>query len=196
MTAHPGWWSVRWVKTPHPLLGSGGLSEGAMKLTVDTNVLRDAVEPHRAGHVIATELLALHQAGKCEVRVTTRLDVDVRNAPLRELISSLDVLDAPLIGTVFRLDISALSGGDVLADEAAAQEAEELMNLVFPGANPKNPRHKNRLADIDHLMGHKLSDRDVFVTNDKGILSRQEELRHRFGIRVMAATDVVDSLIK
>ena len=172
------------------------LSEGAMKLTVDTNVLRDAVEPHRAGHAIATDILALHHAGKCEVRVTTRLDVDVGSDPLRELIASLDVLDTPAVGTVFRLDYSTLDGGDVLADEAWAREVDELMYLVFPGADPNSPRHKNRVADIDHLMGHKLSGRDVFVTNDKGILTHQEELRHRFGITVMAPLDLVSSLIK
>lgn len=165
-----------------------------MKLTVDTNVLRDAIEPHRAGHAIATELLALHQAGKCEVRVTTRLDVDVPTDPLRKLIESLEVLDTAPVGTVFRLDYSTLGGGDFLADEKWAQEADELMNLLFPGADPTSPRHKNRVADVDHLMGHQLSGRDVFVTNEKGILAQRKELCHRFGITVMAPSDVVSSI--
>jgi hypothetical protein len=35
---------------------------------VERCVLRDAVDPDRPGHAIATELLELHRAGKCELR--------------------------------------------------------------------------------------------------------------------------------
>ncbi len=162
-----------------------------MKLTVDTNVLRDAVDSDRAGHVIATELLELHRSGKCEIRVTTRLDVDVPNDPLRTIIESLDALDSPPVGTVFRLGSSRLDSGDFLADEETVEELDQLMNLLFPGADKASPRHKNRIADVDHLMGHKLSARDVFVTNERAILKRGGELADRFKIVVMTPEEAL-----
>ena len=160
-------------------------------LTLDTDVLRLAVEPDQAGHEEAKELLKLHETGKCEIRVTTRLDVDVPGGQLRAKIDSLDVLSSERIGTVFRLDHSKLDSGDFLTDEQTAHETHELMELLFPGAATDNPKHRNRLADVDHLMGHKESGRDIFVTDEKGILHRQTELHCQFGITVMSLSDVL-----
>ena len=165
-----------------------------MKLTVDTNVLRDAVGPDRAGHAIATKLLELHRAGKCEIRVTTRLDVDVPNDPLRTIIESLDALEAPPVGTVFRLDYSRLESEDFVSAEQWARQADALMDLLFPGADKAIPGHKNRIADVDHLMGHKLSARDVFVTNERAILKRGGELAHRFKIVVMTSEEALKAI--
>ena len=160
-------------------------------LTLDTNVLRLVVEPDRTGHEEAKELLKLHETGKCEIRLTTRLDVDVPGGQLRAKIDSLDVSSSERIGTVFRLDHSKLDSGDFLVDKQTARESDELMELIFPRAETDHPNHKNRLADFDHLMGHKESGRDIFVTGDKAILHRRTELRSKFGITVMSLYDVL-----
>ncbi len=69
------------------------------------------------------------------------------------------------------------------------RESDEIMNLLFPGADKAHARHRNRTADVDHLMGHKLSDRDVFLTNDGAILDKGAELQRRFGITVMSPAE-------
>ena len=164
-----------------------------VKLTVDTNILRDAIDPGRAGHGVAVKLLGLHQAARCDVALTTRIDVDVPHDPLRSEIEALPILQ-DLVGTVFRLDYSRVGFGDFLASDEQAREADELMDLLFPGADPNSPRHRNRIADVDHLIGHKAVKRDVFVTSERAILRRKDELRDRFGITVMAAQDAVNHI--
>ena len=62
------------------------------KLTVDTNAVRDYAEPQRPGHEVAKKLVELHGSGRCEIRVTTRLDADVPGGPLREKLESLSAL--------------------------------------------------------------------------------------------------------
>jgi len=154
-------------------------------LTVDTNVIRDIADEHRPRHDIASKLIALHEAGKCEIRLTTRFDVDVPDGPLRERLKEFKVLAGPPVGTVFRLDYSALGLGDMLASDEQIRTTDQLMELLFPGADRANRRHRNRTADVDHLLGHQISGRDAFLTNDHGILDKREQLQKRFGIVVM-----------
>lgn len=163
-------------------------------LTVDTNAIRDYAEPHREGHKIAKELIELHDAGTCQIRVTTRFDSDVPGGPLRSKLEALPVLDNPQIGTVFRLDVSRLDSGDMIASEEWAKEADELMALLFPGATSESGRHRNRMADVDHLMGHKIAGRDIFVTNEKAILNQREALSAKFGITVMSPGEAVEKV--
>lgn len=167
-----------------------------MKLTVDTNVLRDAVDPHRPGHATALQLLALHDAGECEIAVTTRLDVDVPRDPLRSTIESLPLVQDGPVGSLFRLDYSRIGDLDVLASDEQVQEVDDLLDMIFHGADKNSPRHRQRIADIDHLMAHKMNGRDMFVTNDKAILDRRAELARRFKITVMSSLEAVAAASK
>jgi len=65
------------------------------------------------------------------------------------------------------------------------------MDMIFHGADKNSPRHRQRIADIDHLMAHKMNGRDVFVTNDKAILDRRDDLARRFKITVMPSSEAV-----
>ncbi len=67
------------------------------------------------------------------------------------------------------------------------------MNLLFPNSDPQSPKHKNRLADIDHLLGHHLNSRDIFITNEKGILAKRKQLKDKFGIQVMSPAQFLES---
>ena len=162
-----------------------------MKLTVDTNVLIDAVKPDRPGHATALKLLALHDAGECEIAVTTRLDVDVPRDPWRATIKSLPLVQDEPVGALFRLNYSRLDSPDVLASDLRAQEVDDLMDMIFHCADKNHPRHRQRTADIDHLMAHKMSGRDAFVTNENGILHYRAELARRFKITVMSSSEAV-----
>ena len=154
-------------------------------LTVDTNVLRDILEPQRSGHSTAVRLLELHKAGRCNIKVTTRLDVDVPDGPVR---ADIDALEIVQFGTVFRIGSSRLAEtpehGDFLAKDDQVADARRLLDTIFPGASPDSPKHRNRLADVDHLLGHKHSGRDMFVTGEKAILEHREWLAKEIGIIV------------
>lgn len=49
-----------------------------------------------------------------------------------------------------------------------------------------------KIADVDHLVGHKRAGRDVFVTDDGGILRKAEALRVECGIHVMTPDQALD----
>ena len=162
-------------------------------LTVDTNILRDCEDADRPGHHVAIELLDLHRAGKCEIRTTTRLHVDVPKEPLRSRLNALN--PRPPLGTVFSFDHSRFDSGDVLADDQLIADAERLMELLFPLSSPCSPKHQNRLADIDHLLGHRLNNRELFVTSEKAILLQAARLAEQFGTRVVSPEDTLSRVL-
>ena len=69
------------------------------------------------------------------------------------------------------------------------------MDLLFPGANSSSHRHKNRIADVDHLLGHRASGAALFVTSERGILAQAPALRRDFGIEVLSPTDALARVI-
>ena len=75
-----------------------------MRLTLDTNVLRDCIQPDRSGHKSALELLDLNDGGVCDIAITTRLDIDVPDEPLRSQLNQLAVLKkTQRVGPAFRV---------------------------------------------------------------------------------------------
>jgi hypothetical protein len=63
---------------------------------------------------------------------------------------------------------------------------DEIQRIVFPGLTENSGKRANKIADVDHLLGHKLASRDIFVTDDRDILRRYSELRDGPGIIVMS----------
>ena len=161
-------------------------------VTIDTTVVRDLEDPARPRHRSAVRLVDMHEKGQIDIAVTTRINIDV-SGPLREKLDALPALRTAPIGTGFRLDYSTLNCGDMLVDDDTAQEPDEIMELLFPGADPTSHKHQNRIADVDHLLGHKLNGRDVFLTDDRAILDRRSQLHERFGIVVMTPNEFLES---
>ena len=167
-----------------------------MQLTVDTKVLRDYDSPWRPGHSLACRLLdEFHDSGTCDIAITTRVDADVPDEPLRSRLMSLGIDKLSTIGTVFRLDVSRLGGagggGDMLASQEWVDTERELRELIFPEFPLIGRKAPQRTADIDHLMGHWIAKRDYFVTNDKPILAPKDQLSSRFGIAVVSLGEIV-----
>lgn len=162
-------------------------------ITVDTNVLLSRLKEREAGHENAKALLALDGNGLCEIRVTTRVDPDVPEEPLRSQIESLPVVTSP-VGSIFRIGVSKLDSGDMIAGPEMVKLTDDLMALLFPHSKRGHKKHSSNLRDVDHLAAHKFANRDVFVTDDRPILSQQNELVDRFGIRVMGLSEIVTEL--
>lgn len=162
-------------------------------ITVDTNVLLSRVKEREAGHENAKTLLSFDGNGLCDICVTTRVDRDVQKEPLRSQIASLPVAASP-IGSNFVLDESRLDSAEMLGSSETAQLADDLKSLLFPYTKPGNKKYCNNMRDVSHLVAHKIANRDVFVTDDTGILDFREELVARFGIRVMGLEEIVQAL--
>ena len=100
----------------------------------------------------------------------------------------------PVIGTVAAWDLSSWDSGDVWSNDATDKIAFDLKHLLFPGLSTADKRYRNKTNDIDHLVGHLINCRDVFVTDDNGILRKADLLRVTPGIVVMTPSDCVDHL--
>jgi hypothetical protein len=166
----------------------------APKITIDTNCVVGLFDNESKTATSVNELRELMRyalSGVIQISVTTRVEVDFgrdKNDDRRmDMLRHISML--PVIGTVARWDQSKFDGGDVLAGPEHQGLLEEVQRIVFPGLQPESGKFLNKLSDIDHLVGHKLAGRGVFVTDDNGILRRYAELRDGPGILVMSPAE-------
>ena len=158
--------------------------------TLDTNLLQELWR-NQDKVAVVEDLLKLAQRGLVDLAVTTRIDADIPRRPLSDRISKLPVLGVKRIGSVFRLDVSSLDGGDVLGDDRVLADMDSIKHeLRLLGK--KNPEWQ----DWDHIYGHYSSGRDVFLTWDRGILNIAAQLKTKLGVIVMKPEDYLSSLAR
>ncbi len=161
-----------------------------LKLTLDTNCIINLLdyksEPATSVDEL-TEILRYGLDGDVNIAITTRVesdfDKDKDEERKSELIRRISMF--PVIGTVARFGTSKFDSGDVYADEEQESLEKELTNIIFPGLNKDDAHFSNKINDIDHLIGHKINKRDVFITDDQQILKKAETLESSLGIKVM-----------
>lgn len=168
-----------------------------LKITLDTNCiinLFDASARTPTSVEPLNELVRLALSGQLDIAVTTRAEVDLRrdrNEQRRtDMLRFLDLM--PVVGTALRWDMSKWDSGDVWGSESDLQVAAELQRLLSPGLQATDKRFANRVCDIDHLLGHLLNKRKVFVTDDRGILNKRAALRATFGLVVVSPRECLD----
>lgn len=161
-----------------------------IKLTLDTNCIINLLDYKSESAISVDELAEIVRYGfesDVNIAITTRVDSDVSKDKDRdrkaEILKRISMF--PVIGTIARLDISKLDSGDVLAGEEHATLEEELKNIIFPGLKSDDPHYSNKINDIDHLIGHKINKRDIFVTDDQQIIKKAETLKSSLGIEIM-----------
>lgn len=168
-----------------------------IKLTFDTNCIINLLD-YKSGSAISVdelaEIIRYGLEGDVNIAITTRVDSDVskdkdqdRKSEMLKRISMF-----PIIGTVARLDTSKFDSGDVWAGEEHKALEEELKKIIFPGLKNDDPRYSNKINDIDHIIGHKINNRDIFVTDDQQILKKAETLKSSVGIEVMNPKKVLE----
>ncbi len=161
------------------------------KITLDNNCIINLLD---ASSTTATsvdelyEIIRLGLAGDVEIAITTRVEADLEND--RDIQRRTDLLRQirmfPVVGTVARFSVSKWGRGDVYAGDESNRLADDIQKIVFPGGlNPISSSYGNKQNDIDHLVGHALNGRDVFVTDDGAILRKAVELKRAPGIVVM-----------
>ena len=158
-------------------------------VTLDTNVLVEYWRNRK--NVLFTEsLLDLAQQGKIDLAITSRVSADIPDLPLANRINDLPQLNVQQFGSVFRLDHSVLGGGDVLGSDSFMNIVDSLEDRFDrEGRVKRRPDWK----DWDHLHGHYLSGRDVFLTWDRPILDVASEMQQQLGIVVTTPQEFLNS---
>lgn len=150
-------------------------------LTLDTNLLWEHWR-NQAKASCVQDLLELNRNGQVDLAVTSRIHADIPDEPrASSLKEDLDKLDVVKIGSVTRLDSWRL-GVDRLPCERFLKVESSICNRRRTPTDPKLPDHR----DWDHLHGHHLANRDVFLTWDKPVLRLADELRKCLDLILMA----------
>jgi hypothetical protein len=165
-----------------------------IKLTFDTNVLRDYLEPSREHHEHVKALVQLDEGNICEIRVVSRFTADVPDGDLRDRLDQLSICQRPRIPTVAQWNVSEWDA-DFWANDEDEETYLKLFHLIFPGAEADNRKQNNRIADVGHLLGHMHSKRDIFVTRDGAVLNQAKPLLSEFGILVMRPDEALKHCI-
>jgi hypothetical protein len=162
----------------------------APKVTLDTNSVINLLdrESQTATSVDTLSVLVRYAlSGKLEMAMTTRVEGDLAfdkdEARKARMLGLLDLI--PIVGSIMRWETSMWDAGDVWPDDPTYALVSEIQAIVFPGLTDSDARYRNKQFDIDHLVGHKLNRRDIFITEDKAIWRRRAELQAGPGIVVM-----------
>ncbi len=162
-----------------------------IKLTLDTNCIVNLLDYKSESAISVDELAEIIRYGldgDVNIAITTRVDSDISKdkdeGRKNEMIKRVSMF--PVIGTVARFGISKFDRGDVLTGEKHHALEEEIKKIIFPGLKNDDPRFDNKINDVDHLIGHKINNRDIFVTDDQQILKKANTLKASNGIEVMS----------
>ena len=139
---------------------------------------------------ITKSLLNLAKDVQIDLAITSRIKADVPNMPLANRINELPTLNVRQISSVFRFDCSKWDEGDLWGSDVFTKVMTATEDwLDRQGRSKSRPDWK----DWDHLHGHFLSRRQVFLTWDCGILAVASELHEQLGVVVSAPEDFLSS---
>lgn len=156
------------------------------KITLDNNCVinlldRSASTPTSIEPL--QELIRLGLSNKIEIAITTRGESDLENDKddqrKGEMMRNINIF--PILG--------------VLPPDGDKTLFNELQRIIFPGGlNSDSNSYQNKHNDLEHLVGHLINKRDIFVTDDTGILKKKVFLQTSPGVLVMKPQECVDYL--
>ncbi|MDO8590730.1 MAG: hypothetical protein Q7R65_01990 [bacterium] len=158
------------------------------KITLDNNCIINLLDSSSATATstdVLSDIIKLALSGKANIAITTRVESDLENDQNNnrrsEMMSNIKIF--PVIGTI--------------NDGKSTEYFNELQKIIFPGGlNTGSQSYINKKNDIDHLVGHIINKRDIFVTDDGGILKKKEALKTSPGLIVMSPKDCLDYLVQ
>ncbi len=85
---------------------------------------------------------------------------------------------------------SVLGAGYVSKDMLPKDSTEktnflELKQILFPNLLETDKHYRNKINDVHHLHRHIKAGRDIFITNDSGILKKKDSIKTAFNTLVM-----------
>jgi hypothetical protein len=165
------------------------------RITIDTTVARDVMDPGRSGHPHALELLAMAQGGEVELMIAPqwrRLDV-IHGDLLDQLQKLIDdhVREARQIARLSE----ATYPSESLYPDAVVHGFDEAWDEVAATWEATARRPPPGRKDRFHVETHLLDQGDVFITNDGALIRMCDRLRDEHGLAVtaMRLQDYVDS---
>lgn len=162
------------------------------KITLDNNCVINLLDYKAQSPTSVDALKSLFQmalSNKVDIAITTRVEADLSNDKNEDrrlaMVKTLELF--PIIGTVGRVGLSRIGSGDFIVDYKVINLSDELQKIIFPGGLDKSSAtYINKVNDLDHIIGHMTHGRDIFVTDDKGILRKQNQLKESPGVLVMS----------
>ena len=153
-----------------------------IKLTLDTNCLFDYFE-RQSG--LIQNIIELQNMGRVEIAITTRVKADTygvrQDSPIWQKIQGFPCITIPALG---RYGVSYYD-----EDFYASEEDVELNDLIFSciGKNIKN------VKDVDHLIGHIRSSRDIFVTSDSDdFIKHRKCLEEKCAVKILTPEECLE----
>ena len=157
------------------------------RVTADTNVILGLPESHAEAQA-CREIFALAKEGKIDLAVTRMVDFDdARGNAMRQVIRGIRGGYLQEIPEVFR-SIYAYPQNPPWVEPDERLEETIIRCLKPRSVRPWRKLRENDRRDVDHLMAHARSQRDIFVTCDTGLCKRRDCLS-RLGIRVMKPSE-------
>jgi hypothetical protein len=132
-------------------------------------------------------LLGFTIDGDVELAITTRVMSDTKDkwskpSPIWVKIQSIPVLKT--IGTGIRWNTSRWDSGDSFLSEEGVRVINRIREIMSDA----------QLNDIDHLLGHVMGERDIFVTSDHHFLDHKEQLSREIGVTILRPEDAVTAI--
>lgn len=173
------------------------------KITLDANCvinLLDSSTKTATSVDFLSKLLRHSHSGNVDIAITTRVEADLRSDSdeIRKKGVLRRIVQFPVVGTIARFGVTKYGSGDVYGGDKSKEIADELKRLIFPALTSDDKRFKNKINDIDHLVGHLLNGRDIFVTDDREIIKKGATLKSSLGLVAMTpkeCLDYVDSVV-
>lgn len=170
-----------------------------IKITLDTNCVINLLNFNAETPTSVNELSEIIKYGlnsNANIAITTRVESecggDKDKERSKEMIRKIQML--PVIGTVARYGTSKWDSGDVWGGEEHKNIADELTKIIFPTLNKEDTHYKNKINDIDHLVGHIINRRDIFITDDRQILKKAKTLKDSLNLVVMSPKEALEYL--
>ncbi len=175
-------------------------------LTLDTNVLRDWAwclgkspesrysknpdEKRRELQSLFGDLQVLRDWEICEVGITTELYTDYDGKDLNDIPQHIKDLIGPYVSVLVPINFFSfpLSFPVVFYDQ---NEFDKLFDDVFPGSERKHRKYLKNQRDTWQLYAHQMAKRDIFLTEDKGILGRDNVLMAHWNIQVKSLSGYI-----
>lgn len=167
-----------------------------LKITLDSNCIIYLFDSSAKTPISIEELSQIIKYGftrDIDIAITTRAEIDLERDKDEqrkgEMMRKLSMF--PTIGSVIRWDVSKWDKGDFYIDEKQQALWDELQRIIFPGLKKDDKRYNNKVSDIDHLVGHLINRRDIFITDDVGLIKKSDTLKNTVGLVVMNPLDAL-----
>lgn len=160
-----------------------------LKITLDTNCiinLFDFSSPTRTSVQELSEIIDYSSKGIVDIAITTRINFDLskNKNKVRQVDLFKQIEKFPKIPSNSRFGITKYGDHEKFWSKEDVELEKKIMHIIFPSLAKNSKRNTNKIADIDHLIGHITNKRDIFVTDDTDFLKKAVILYQQFDINV------------